>query len=206
MDPIASSAEAARFLALDGSLRDEADRVLDMSGLGDVLRVEGFKAVGSYVMRTMTWRDLDFEREEKAPSWSRHWELGAKLAKLAWVWKLHCTDAYRQPGSEDRGLYWGLRLSDPAGGPVWKVDLWTARAEEFARASPNRVRWGGLLTEEARVRILAIKKAVCGLPEYRREILAVHIYEAALDHGVRGLEEFDRWRKARFHSVGTTQA
>ena len=201
MDPIASSAEAARFLALDGSLRDEADRVLDMSGLGNVLRLEGFKTVGSYVMRTMTWRDLDFEREESAPTWRQHWELGAKLAKIDWVWKLRCTDAYRQPGGEDQGLYWGLRLSDPASGPVWKVDLWTARTEEFARGSPNRARWCGLLTEETRVRILTIKEAVCGLPMYRREILAVHIYEAVLDHGVRNIEEFDCWCRARFHSV-----
>ena len=203
MNPIASPAEAARLLAFDQSLRNEADSMLTVSGLGNVLRFDGFKAVGSYVMRTMTWRDLDFEREDNAPSWGRHWELGTKLAKIDWVWKLHCTDAYRQPGGEERGLYWGLRLSDPAGGPVWKVDVWTARVEEFARGSPNRARWASLLTEEARVQILAIKEAVCDLPEYRREILAVHIYEAVLDRGVRGIEEFDRWWRDRLDSVGT---
>ena len=171
--------------------------MLSVSGLGNVIRSERFKAVGSYVMRTMTWRDLDFEREENAPSWISHWELGAKLAKIDWVWKLHCTDAYRQPSGEDQGLYWGLRLSDPAGGSVWKVDLWTARAEEFAVGSPNRARWDSLLSEEARVRILAIKETVCNLSEYRREILAVDIYEAVLDRGVRGIEEFNAWLRAR---------
>ena len=29
---------------------------------GDHFREEGFKAVGSYTMKTMTWRDLEFER------------------------------------------------------------------------------------------------------------------------------------------------
>ncbi len=171
--------------------------MLRASGLGALLRHEGFAAVGSYVMRTMTWRDLDFERAEESPDWPRHWDLGAALAGIRWAWKFSCADAYRQPDGTDQGLYWGLRLSDPAGGPTWKVDLWTARAEEFARGSPNRTRWSGLLSDEARARILAIKEAVCALPEYRREILAVHIYEAVLDGGVRGIDEFRRWCCAR---------
>ena len=56
---------------------------------------------------------------------------------------------------------------------------------------------GRSLTEEARVHILAIKEAVCGLPEYRRELLSVHIYEAVLDRGVRGIEQFKDWWRAR---------
>ena len=195
MNPSVRPAELSRLVQLDESLRKEAGRVLSVSGLGEVLRAEGFEAVGSYVMRTMTWRDLDFERVQDPPDWPRHWELGARLAKIDWVWKFLCTDAYRQPGGIDPGLYWGLRLSDPAGGPIWKVDLWTARAEEFAKA--DRARWISLLTEETRVRILAIKEAVCELPEYRREMLSVHIYEAVLDGGVRGTEEFKRWWRAR---------
>lgn len=186
-------AEAARLLRLDEALRREADRLLSASGLGDILRQHGFIPVGSYIMRTMTWRDLDFERTEEAPDWSRHWELGARLARIVGVWKLSCADAYRQPGSTDNGLYWGLRLSEPAGGSAWKVDLWTARAEEFARGSPNRDRWASLLAEDARLHILAIKEAVCGLPEYRHEMLSAHVYEAVLDCGVTGVGEFRRW-------------
>jgi hypothetical protein len=197
-------AEVARLLALDERLRSEAAQLLHMSGLGEILRQEGYATVGSYTMRTMAWRDLDFERTEDEPDWHRHWALGARLAKIDWVWRLACTDAYRQPGSADKGLYWGLRLSDPAGGPVWKVDLWTARAEEFARGCPSRARWAALLTEDARVHILAIKEAVCGLPEYRRELLSVHIYEAVLDRGVRGIEPFRDWWRARPHLPGAT--
>ena len=52
----------SRLFALDASLRAEADRMLEESGLGEIIREEGYKAVGSYVMRTMTWLDLDFER------------------------------------------------------------------------------------------------------------------------------------------------
>ncbi|MCX5757581.1 MAG: hypothetical protein NTU83_03565, partial [Candidatus Hydrogenedentes bacterium] len=197
--------EKTRLLALDQGLRAEAGRVLSTSGLGEIVLGEGYEAVGSYVMRTMTWRDLDFERAEEEPDWERHWALGTRLARLGWVWKLHCTDAYRQPDGTDEGLYWGLMLCDPAGGPAWKVDLWTARAEEFAKGSPNRARWAGLLTEETRFHILAIKESVCHLPEYRREMLSVHVYEAVLDDGVRSVADFMRWWQRREGKTGATR-
>jgi hypothetical protein len=57
------------------------------------------------------------------------------------------------------------------------------------------------LTDDTRYHILAIKEAVCALPEYRREILAFHICEAVLDCGVRGIEEFEAWRRARLDSI-----
>ena len=188
--------DAKALLELDRSLRSEAVRVLDVSGLGAILHKEGYQAVGSFTMRTMTWRDLDFERVTDEPDWDQHWCLGTTLAGLSWVWKLNCTDAYRQPGA-DEGLYWGLRLSDPKGGLVWKVDLWTAREEEFARGYPNRSRWESLMTEETRARILAIKKAVCSLPEYGRDILSVDIYHAVLDEGVCDLGQFMAWARTR---------
>jgi len=190
---------AKRLFDLDAGIRAEADQVLAQSGLGETIRREGFQPVGSYVMRTMTWRDLDFERIEDPPDWDRHWALGASLAKSPWAWKLHCTDAYRDPrGLEDRGLYWGLRVSDPRGGPIWKLDLWTARVTEFERGSPKRAEWTRKLTDEARLRILAIKESVCNSPDYRKNILSVHIYEAVLDHGIREADEFQAWWTARY--------
>jgi hypothetical protein len=137
MNSSASPAEKARLLGLDENLRSEADRMLRVSGLGKGLRLEGFEAAASYAMRTMTWRDLDFERVEDTPDWNRHWQLGARLAKINWVWKFSCTVAYRQPSGTDQGLYWGLRLSDPASSPVWKADLWTARARRVRQGQPE---------------------------------------------------------------------
>jgi len=191
------SVETCRLLQLDHELHAEGDRLLSASGLGQLLRAEGFAAVGSYTMGTMTWRDLDFERTDENPDWGRHWQLGTRIARSPWVWKFSCHNAYAAPGSAGEGLYWGLRLSDPAGGPVWKMDLWTARAAEFTAGSPHRARWSAVLNQESRVAILAIKQAVCQLPEYRHQLLSVHIYEAVLDHGVKDLEQFERWRRER---------
>jgi hypothetical protein len=191
-------AEQTRLLALDEGRRAEADRMLADSGLGEIIRAAGFRAVGSYVMRTMTWRDLDFERVEDPPDWDRHWALGARLAGNAWVWRFSCIDAYRDPrGLGEKGLYWGLRAASPAGGPIWKLDLWSARSDEFERSSHRRAEWMRKLTQDARLRILAIKEAVCASPEYRHDVLSVHIYEAVLEHGVCSIADFrDWWTKA----------
>jgi hypothetical protein len=182
-----------RLFAVDAGLREEADRMLEESGIGKILREEGFVPVGSYAMRTMTWRDLDFERTDEQPDWQRHWELGTKLAKLKWVWRLAAVNAYHDPRNTDEGHYWGLRVSRPGDKNFWKLDLWTARREEFERGAPKRPLWESRLNDDTRNDILVIKEAVCGWPEYRDSLLSVHVYEAVLENGVRGVEEFREW-------------
>ncbi len=184
-----------RLFALDAGLRAEADRMLEESGLGRIIREEGFKSVGSYAMRTMTWRDLDFERCDASPDWQKHWELGAKFAKLKWVWRLAAINAYEDPRNADEGHYWGLRASRPGEKNFWKLDLWTARREEFERGSPKRALWESRLNDDTRYDILVIKEAVCRLPEYKDSLLSTHIYEAVLEKGVRGIDEFWEWWK-----------
>jgi hypothetical protein len=201
--------DAERLFALDAALRAEADEVLARSRIGAILEEARYEVVGSYVMRTMTWRDLDFERYEE-PDWERHWEVGARLARTGWFWRLNCVNSYREGGNDrPQGLYWGLRLSDPseadpASNPsaiVWKLDLWTGRIEEFASAMPKRQLWASLMTDEKRSHILAIKEAVWQEPEYRRSMLSVHVYEAVLEEDVRGVEEFREWWRRR-HGEG----
>lgn len=192
-------AEAARLSALDQELRAEADRMLTDSGLGAILSQAGYMLKGSYAMRTMTWRDLDFERSEESPDWDRHWALGTRLAKTGWLWRLSCVDAFRDPRDpEGRSLYWGLRACDPQGGLTWKLDLHTTAPDQFARGVADQQKWLGLMTEEARLHILAIKEAVCHAPEYRDTMLSVHVYEAVLEHGVRGIEAFREWWRPRY--------
>ena len=186
-----------RLFSLDASLRSEADKMLEESGLGEIIRDEGYKAVGSYAMHTMTWRDLDFERCDESPDWQEHWELGKKFAQLKWVWRLASINAYHDPRSTDEGFYWGLRISRPGEKNFWKLDLWTARQEEFEHGAPKRPLWERRLNEDTRYYILAIKEAVCYLPEYRDSLLSVHIYEAVLEYDVRSIEEFQEWWKDR---------
>jgi len=137
-----TSDEATRLLALDEGLRAEADRMLAESGLGAIIREAGCEAVGSYAMRTMTWRDLDFERPEESPDWDRHWALGTRLARTGWLWRLSCVDAFRDPRDpEGHSLYWGLRACSPQGGLTWKLDLHTTPPEAFARGMADQEKW-----------------------------------------------------------------
>ena len=191
---IQASHDSLRLSQLDANLRREADEFLLNSGLAQTISAAGFAAVGSYTMRTMVWRDLDFERMVE-PDWSDHWALGQALAKSPWVWRLNCNDAYRDQYNPDFGHYWGLRASNPNGGPIWKVDLWTARPEEFAPGLERRATWQQLMTEDARLKILAIKEAICSRPEYRKTLLSVHVYEAVLERQVNDIEGFLEWWK-----------
>jgi hypothetical protein len=196
--------DSQRLFALDAALRSEADQMLAQSGIGPILREAGYEAVGSYVMKTMTWRDLDFERYQE-PNWGRHWEVGTRLAQTGWCVRLQCIDVYREAW-HDFGYYWGLRVvppdrkeSAPPGDPmVWKLDLWTGRPKEFRPGLARRRTWGSLMTDEARSHILAIKEAMCEQPEYRKSLLSVHIYEAVLECGVRDVDGFFHWWKLRY--------
>ena len=49
------------------------------------------------------------------------------------------------------------------------------------------------MTEDRRLEILAVKEAVCLLPEYRKSLLSVHIYEAVLEKQIRGIDAFLEW-------------
>ncbi len=188
--------DVARLTQLDASLRAEADRMLAESGLGEIIGRAGYKAVGSYAMHTMTWRDLDFERVQDSPDWEDHWAVGARLARTWWPWRQVCVDSYRDPRDPlEQGLYWGLRVSPPGGGETWKLDLWTARPEEFSSAL--RDHWRREMTEKKRLHILAIKEAICQLPEYRRSLLSVHIYEAVIDCGIAAEDDFMAWWRRR---------
>jgi hypothetical protein len=192
-----TAAEIEACFALDAALRVEADDILARSGIGVILREEGYRAVGSYTMRTMTWRDLDFECACQ-PDWQRHWQIGQKLAQTGWCWRMNCVDHDREP-MRPFGYWWGARATDPATEQqqgervVWKLDLWMSRPEQLAIGEATREHWMAVMSDDLRAEIIAIKRAVCTAPEYRRNLLSVHIYEAVLEYGVCGVEAFWEW-------------
>jgi len=185
---------------LDSSIRAEADLMLKETGLGKIINEAGYKPVGSYVMHTMTWRDLDFERSQDLPDWQQHLEFGTRLMQTDWLWEFDCMNTFITGYFTNlpKGFYWGLRGEYPKGGPTWKFDLWTARMEEFERGLPRRTEWMNKMTEEKRFYILAIKDALCNTIEYRRTIHSVDIYEAVLDCNISTLEEFRKWWQTKY--------
>ncbi len=54
--------------------------------------------------------------------------------------------------------------------------------------------WTSRMTADLHAEIIAIKRAVCAVPQYRKNLLSVHVYEAVLEYGIRGLDAFwQRW-------------
>ena len=187
-----------RLFALDAGLRAEADKMLEESGLGKIIKEEGFHAAGSYAMKVMTWRELDFERGDNNPDMRQHWKLGERFYKHPWVWGLRYVDASRDPRTPgDEGFYWRLEVAGEPRDEYWMIDLWTARPEVFERGAPKRPLWMKMLNDDTRYRILEIKEVICKSLEYRRTIHSWHIYEAVLENGVKGLDEFREWWKER---------
>lgn len=177
--------------------------MLSASGFRAILDDAGYYPLGSYAMRTMTWRDLDFHCERE-PDWKAYWEVATRFSDTGWCVRLQCVDVYREAWM-DYGYYLGIRAVDPArrekappGDPaVWKLDLWTARPDELT-AGPQREAWMSALTDEARSYVLAIKEAVCTDPRYRKSLLSIHIYEAVLERGLRDLDDFRAWWEATY--------
>jgi len=202
--------DAARLFALDEALHAEADRVLGESGIGAILAEYGYQAVGSYAMRTMTWRDLDFELYEDPATPGIKWELGNRLAATGWCVRLQYDDFYRQahPDAPGGALYWGARILSPgvaerqprSGGLIWKLDMWSGPRASFTQGFRRRPVWQSLLNDDTRSHVLAIKEAVCHDPEYRKTMLSVHIYDAVLEHGVRDVAAFRAWWRATVSS------
>jgi len=95
--------------------------------------------------------------------------------------------------AEDRCLEWHAWCEDDAGGQ-WQIDMihmaadspWAGYFEQVAE------RIGAVLTPETRRAILEIKAAV---PQDEK-VMGIEIYQAVLRDGVRGWEQFTRWREA----------
>jgi hypothetical protein len=201
--------DAARLFALDEALHAEADQVLAESGIGAILAEYGYQPVGSYAMRTMTWRDLDFQLVEDHPSPGIKWDFGTRLAETGWCVRLQFEDLRPQQAPNLlKGLYWGARVVDPARRDevrydgfvdIWKLDMWSGPPSAFAANDQRRAEWMHKITDETRSYILAVKEAVCHERGYGWTILSVHIYDAVLEHGIRDFVSFREWWQARSH-------
>lgn len=186
------------LFALNESLRAEADRMLEESGLGEIIREEGFEPSGSYDWHVMTWHELDFERCDNNPTLQEHWELGERFFRNDWVWGMRYIDASRDPRNPgDEGYFWRLDVINPHGGELWLIDLWTAKPEVFERSAPKRPLWRRIINDDSRYYILLIKEVVGKLPEYKKSVFSWDIYEAVLEHEVRSVDEFWEWWRGR---------
>jgi len=188
-------------VAIAEELRREAHEILFERGMDAILQPHGrVLYIGSYVLDTMAWPDLDIEivLEPDPVSTDHFFDIGKEIAKMDDVVSMKFDNYFDWPHPRlPRGLYWRIRL-DMGTRPVpWKIDLWAVGEKEIAKTQAGMERIRAALTKETRKRIIDIKHALL-TPEGRTPILSgYHIYEAVLFKGLREEKEIREYLRGQ---------
>lgn len=192
----AADARDVDLVSASAALRAEATKILDADGLRDILAGYGQPEVtGSYTLDLMTWRDLDNYVLRDGLGIRAFCEMGARIAEELRPVRMQFRNERigRTPGLPDDGLYWGVYL--PPSDTTWKIDIWAVDVEQGRRMIAAHNALKARLTPETRRSILRIKSALCGHALYRKSFVALDIYRAVLDDGVRETGAFAAWLK-----------
>ncbi len=187
--------DTEELLALDVTLRAEADEILWDRGLHHLLAQHGeVYPTGSYALQLMVWRDLDLYLVSPGITVGTFFGLGARISELLAAPRMHFRNERvgHTPDLPRDGLYWGIYLGLERGG-AWKIDLWAMDEVEHGRLQAHLDAIEMRLSDEARRRILRIKSAVWMRPGYRRRYSSQDIYQAVLDHDVGDVNAFDAY-------------
>ena len=169
------------------ALREEAAKLLDATGLQDLLTGSFGECaiVGSYALDLMTWRDLDIyvpaERTELTRFVDTLPRLHAAFAQAGrTLFRAVFNDEWaKSRGDYGRGYDWGLRAA--AGeGPVWKIDLWGWDRATFARKLEAAEALKRRLAGADRSLILGLKQEAQRLPGFRDNVTSFDIYRFVL--------------------------
>lgn len=188
-----TSEQASHLLERADSLQVEGEAVLaDLDLARAVAPVGALMRIGSSTMGLMAWRDLDFSVMAMGLSLERLREILRPLMEYPRVKQVRVVDesgALNPTGLPvDERFYVAVHVLH--GEAEWKLDIgfWLRDVPrpEAVYAQSLRAR----LTEETRLAILWIKDVWHLLPEYRRTVGSMDIYEAVLGRGVRTPGEF----------------
>ncbi|MFO7973842.1 MAG: hypothetical protein R6V12_04330 [Candidatus Hydrogenedentota bacterium] len=171
------------------ALHNEAELLLERSGLGAILRGYGkVHFTGSYALDLMAWRDIDVQLVlfEMWDPLDAFFALGHQIAKLRGVFHMTFDNHLRRPAPHlSAGLYWGIRMIDPDTDAEWNIDVW---AVDDAHAQQNdglmqRIR--AALDDDARRRLLDFKHAFLTKDGRTLPFSSTPLYEAVLFEGLR---------------------
>jgi hypothetical protein len=181
-----------RLDQLNASLKSEADIILYNHDILGLLAPHGTPVLlGSYMLNTMTWADLDFYLIRDEPDPADFFELGKKMLRVLHPLRLdyHNNLSGHWP-QFPRGLYWGVRTSH--GLPQqWKIDVWCLGPVLAQKLMDEQAALRDRITPETRQAILRIKSRFCTHPRYHMGFASWDIYTAVLDRGMRTAEDFE---------------
>lgn len=188
------SADDASLLARQDARQEKARTVLDT--LRPLQRWERFgepRLCGAMSYGLLVAPDIDIEifgdlRVETGFSLVSEWARDPAVDRVLFI---------NAVGEPDAGLGWELhyRLDDVR----WAVQMWLLPADyEGPRSADLVAPMRAALCSTTRSRILRIKEVlVARKAEYR----SIDVYRAVLGHGVKGVEEYDRWCRS-YSSTG----
>jgi len=177
---------------------EEEQRSIAQNILEDLKLLELWRQFGEpYLVGAMTYRLMvapDIDIEIYCPGNPRIEDGFEVLKACACNSRVRRARFSNHMDDADQGYYWMLRYDVP-GGEQWKIDMWSMRFDHPGPTSCKLVEpLCRVLTDEARVIILTLKKAL--LAEPGLACPSIFIYQAVLEGGVNSLDEFLGWRKS----------
>jgi hypothetical protein len=150
--------------------------------------------VGSVALGVVVRPDIDLEIVTDAPRVEDGFAVVTACAHIPGVRRARFRNELVDPDpGSPTGLYWRLeyRADD---GQWWTIDMWLLDHDAPGRGAEMAARLGPLLTDDRRVVVCAIKESALAR---QRRVSGLAVCQAVVYHGVRNLEEFDRWAAGR---------
>jgi hypothetical protein len=201
-DSVGPTEGFAALLRRQAGLQAEAKAVIRELALAEHLgRLGPLEEIGSSRSGLMVWRDLDVAVRSAGPTTEEVLDAMRPMLAHPGVREVRYAPELgsRSPsgGPADQRWYFVLRY-EAAGGELWKVDVSLWRLGEAPRRlyfDPDTL--ARRLTDETRGAILWIKDVWHRRPHYPDVVGGVEVYDAVLNHGVRGPAGFAAYLRAR---------
>lgn len=175
-------------------LRHEADVVMDLIGLHDILRkVAMVFPTGSYLLDVMVFPDIDLYISPV--SIPQLFEIGAQIAHCELVTQVvfeRSDDPILLPG----GLYLKPRIRYGSWGRPWKIDIWSLDEAVIAEKMAEMDYFRSRLTPELRQKIIEYKLSIMTSQLRPPAYSGYHIYKAFIDEGLVEFESVSRYLTA----------
>ncbi len=145
------------------------------------------RLIGAVAYNLVVAPDIDIEIVSIEPKIDDGFEVLRACAHHPSVTK---TRFWNAEGPPHFGLYWQVRYEHE--GDEWKIDMWMMKTSYDGPCGIHILEpMKKVLTDESRMFILELKEAVFNDPSI--EVPSIQIYRAALDYGVRTLDELKAW-------------
>jgi len=172
-------------------LRQEADVVLSIIGLYDILRPYGnIIPSGSYFLDVMAYPDIDLYIT--MVSLKNLFKIGAQIARCDLVIQV-VIEKTDDPVHLPDGLYLKPRIKFGDWGRPWKVDIWSLSEKVIQAKMVDMHHFRSSLTPELREQIVRYKLSIMTADKRTPMYSGYYIYKAFIDEGLTDNEAVTRY-------------